>query len=419
MSSELAIAGGKPVRTQRFAEWPIFGEAEEKALVETLRSGRWGKLDGEQVPTFERRFAQYVQAKHGIAVTNGTVSLRIALMAAGVEAGDEVIVPPYTFLATATAVVEANAVPIFVDIERDTFNIDPQQIEAAVTPRTRAIIVVHLGGMPCDMDGIMAIAERHKLVVIEDAAHAHGSEYKSRRCGSIGHMASFSFQSSKNLCSGEGGIITTNDDRLADRCRSVHNCGRVAGGAWYEHHVMSGNYRLGEFQGAILNCQLDRLDEQTAIREGNAHFLDQHLGAIAGITPQRREAFVTRGAYHLYLLRYDEQVYGVPRQRMLEALEAEGIPVAPGYVLPLYRQPLFAQLRFGPYTGYRESRPHLDYNALHLANVERICGGEGAWIYQSVLLGSRQDMQSIVDAFAKINEHREELISPKKAEAAG
>src|SRR4051812_48597343 len=161
MSTALTIHGGKPIRTRPFPTWPIFDEREEHALVATLRTGKWGKLDGGEVAKFERRFADYHHAKHGIAVVNGTVSLRIALLAAGIEAGDEVIVPPYTFLASATAVVEANAAPIFVDIERETFNIDPRQIEKAITPRTRAIIVVHLGGMPCDMDAIMAIARKH------------------------------------------------------------------------------------------------------------------------------------------------------------------------------------------------------------------------------------------------------------------
>src|SRR5687768_1401985 len=199
MTSDLALLGGTPVRKKAFPQWPVYGAAEEQALLRVLHSGKWGKLDGPEVATFEKRFADYCGCKHAIAVVNGTISLRIALMAAGIRAGDEVIVPPYTFLATATAVVEANATPVFVDVDRETFNLDPRQIEANITPRTRAIIPVHLGGLPCDMDAIMAIARRHKLTVIEDAAHAHGSEYRGRRVGGIGDMGSFSFQSTKNL----------------------------------------------------------------------------------------------------------------------------------------------------------------------------------------------------------------------------
>jgi dTDP-4-amino-4,6-dideoxygalactose transaminase len=417
MSNELALLGGNPVRTTPFPPWPVYGAAEERALLRALHSGKWGTLDGSEVATFEMRFAEYVGAKHAIGVVNGTGSLRIALMAAGIRAGDEVIVPPYTFLATATAVIEANATPVFVDIEFDTFNLDPEQIEAAITPRTRAIMPVHLGGMPCDMAPISAIAKNHNLIVIEDAAHAHGSEYKKLRCGAIGAMGSFSFQSSKNLNSGEGGIITTNDDALAEACRSIHNCGRIGGasGAWYEHHVMSGNYRLNEFCGAVLNCQLDRLDKQTDTRDANGRYLDDKLAKIPGITPQRRDAFATRNAQHLYLFRFDESVFGFPRQRFIDALAAEGIPVSSGYVLPLYKQPLFANRNFGPYAVGCAT----DFAAMNLPNVERICAGEGAWIYQSVLLGSRDDMDDIVCAFEKVYDQRGVLARGFQATVAG
>jgi dTDP-4-amino-4,6-dideoxygalactose transaminase len=407
--SKLAISGGAAVRTKGFPAWPVFGKPEEEAVVRAVRSGKWGKIDGSEVAAFEKRFAAYCGTKHAIGVVNGTVSLRIALMAAGIEAGDEVIVPPYTFLATATAVVEANATPIFVDIDRETFNIDPKKIEEAITPRTRAIIPVHLGGLTCDMDAIMAIAKKHNLTVIEDAAHAHGSEYKGRRAGSIGHVGSFSFQSSKNLTSGEGGMITTNDDQLAQKCRSIHNCGRVPGGVWYEHHVMSGNYRMGEIQGALLNAQIDRLDEQTNTRDANGKYLDEQLAQIPGITPQKRTADATRNAYHLYCFRYDQNVWGMPRQKFIEAVNAEGIPAVAGYVVPLYKQPLFAQKNFGPYTGYKLNHPNLDYGNLNLPNCEAICGGEGGWLLQNLMLGSRQDMDDVVEAFRKVYDNRGEL----------
>lgn len=409
MSSKLAISGGTPVRTKPFPTWPVFGKPEEEAVLRALRSGKWGKLDGTEVATIEKRFAEYCGVKHAIGVVNGTVSLRIALMAAGIEAGDEVIVPPYTFLATATAVVEANATPIFVDIDRETFNIDPGAIAAAITPRTRAIIPVHLGGLACDMDAIMTIAKEHNLIVIEDAAHAHGSEYKGRRAGSIGHMGSFSFQSSKNLTSGEGGMITTNDDALAQKCRSIHNCGRVPGGVWYEHHVMSGNYRMGELQGALLNAQLDRLDQQTNTRDANGQYLDEQLSTIPGITPQKRAKDATRNAYHLYCFRYNQNTWGISRQKFIEALNAEGIPAVAGYVVPLYKQPLFVQKNFGPYTGYKLHHADIDYGGLNLPNCEAICGGEGGWLLQNLLLGSRQDMDDVVAAFRKVYEHRDEL----------
>ncbi len=323
---DLALLGGRPVRERPFTSWPIFGEPEEASVLGALRSGHWGRLDGNEVTEFEDRFAAMHGCQHGIAVVNGTVSLRLGLMAAGLEAENEVIIPPYTFFSTASAVVEANMVPVFADIDLGTFNLDPRAVEAAITPRTRAVIPVHFAGQPADMDAIMAIARKHKLLVIEDAAHAHGASYKNRPAGSLAHLASFSFQSSKNLTCGEGGIITTNDPRLAASCRSLHNCGRIPTGVWYEHHVISGNYRLGELQGALLNAQLDRLEDQTKTRDGNGQYLTGRLTNLPGLYPQQRPEFCTRHAYHLFMLRIDAQEFGAPRAAVIAALQAEGVP---------------------------------------------------------------------------------------------
>ncbi len=369
-----------------------------------LRSGKWGKLHGDEVAEFERRFAALHGCKHAIGVVNGTVSLRIALMAAGLKAEDEVIVPPYTFLATATAVVEANMVPVFADIELETFNLDPKAVEAAITPRTRAIIPVHMAGQPANLDALMAIAQKHHLVVIEDAAHAHAALYKDTPAGSVGHMGSFSFQSSKNLTCGEGGLVTTNDDQLAEACRSIHNCGRLSGGLWYEHHVMSANYRLGEFQGAVLNAQLDRLEEQTKTRDRNGQYLAAKLSRIPGIHPQKRTEETTRHSYHLFLFRIDGQAFGAPRAAVLKALEAEGIPACGGYALPLYRQPLFLNKAFGPYLP--NASKTLNFGKVYCPNCETICSAQGAWLEQSLFLGMLADMDDIALAFEKVYEHR-------------
>ncbi len=404
MPSPLAVFGGQKTRTEPFPAWPVFGNDEEQRLLQALRSGKWGKLQGAEVAEFERSFAAMHGCKHAIAVVNGTVSLRIALMASGIQAEEEVIVPPYTFLATATAVVEANAVPVFADIDLETFNLDPRAIEAAITPRTRAIIPVHMAGQPADMDAIMAIAEKHGLMVIEDAAHAHAASSQHRPSGSMGHLGSFSFQSSKNLTCGEGGIITTSDDRLAEACRSIHNCGRIPGGVWYEHHVISGNYRLGEFQGALLNAQLQRLEAQTSTRDHNGQYLAARLSRIPGIHPQRRPSDCTRHSYHLFLLRIEAAAFGAPREAILEALQAEGIPVSSGYALPLYRQPLFLNRAFGPYLPTASKT--LDYSQVNCPNCEKICFEQGAWLEQSLMLGTESDMDDIAHAFEKIYEHR-------------
>jgi dTDP-4-amino-4,6-dideoxygalactose transaminase len=402
----LAILGGTPIRSQPFAPWPVVGEAEEMRLLRTLRSGKWGRLHGEEVAEFEQRFASMHGCRHGIAVVNGTVSLRIALLAAGIRAEDEVIVPPYTFISTASAVIEANAIPVFADVDLHTFNLDPAAVERALTPRTKAIIPVHFAGQPADMAALMAIAHARGLVVIEDAAHAHGASYQGRPAGSIGHLASFSFQSSKNLTAGEGGIITTTDEALAASCRSIQNCGRVPGGVWYEHHVVSGNYRLGEFQGAVLNGQLDRLEEQARTREANGRYLASRIGAVPGLHPQVRPTDCTRHSYHLFMLRMDAAAFGAPRQAVLEALAAEGIPCSSGYGFSLPRQPLFRNKAFGPYLSAASTK--LDYESIHCPASDLLCA-QSLWLEHAMLLGSRADIDDIARAFEKVYEHRAAL----------
>ena len=411
-SQKLAVFGGNPVRTRPFPAWPIFGKAEETRLLRTLRSGKWGKLNGPEVAEFEKRFATMHGCKHGIAVVNGTVSLRIALLAAGLRAEDEVIVPPYTFLSTASAVIEANAVPVFADIDLNTFNLDPKSAEAAITRRTRVIIPVHFAGQPADMKGIMAIARKHKLVVIEDAAHAHGASFRNRPAGSLGHMASFSFQSSKNLTSGEGGIIITNDDGLAEACRSIHNCGRIPTGIWYEHHVISGNYRLGEFQGAILNSQLTRSEKQTQTRDRNGQYLAARLAKLPGLHPQKRPVACTRHSYHLFMLRLDANAFGAPRDTVIKALRAEGIPCSGGYAISLHHQPLFRNKAFGPYLSKGSAK--LDYRKTHCPNSDLICREQGVWLEHSMFLGPQADMDDIARSFEKVYENRDLLVMPMR-----
>ena len=404
MTPALALLGGKPIRKLPFTRWPIFDRSDERRVARALRSGRWGRLDGGwEVKDFERRFAAMHGCKHGIAVVNGTVSLRIALLAAGLNAGDEVIVPAYTFFSTASAVVEANLVPVFADIDLNTFNLAPASVRAVLTRNTRAIIPVHFAGQPAAMDELNAIARKRKLFVLEDAAHAHGASYSNRPAGSLGHVSSFSFQSSKNLTAGEGGIICTNDGKMAEACRSIHNCGRVAGGIWYEHHRISGNYRLGELQGALLDRQLDRLEAQTRIRNRNGQYLAERLASIPGLYPQKRPAECTRHSYHLFMLRLVAREFGAPREAVLQALQAEGVPCSTGYGFPLYRQPMFRQQTFGPYLPEISSR--LDYRRVRCQNSELICREEGIWLGQNLLLGSRADMDDIARAFGKVHEN--------------
>ncbi len=412
MPAKLALLGGNSTRTRPFPSWPIYGKPEEKRLLRALHSGKWGKLHGPEVAEFERRFAAMHGCTHGIGVVNGTVSLRIALMAAGICAEDEVIIPPYTFYSTASAVIEANAVPVFADIDLDSFNLDPKAVEAAITPRTRAIIPVHFAGQPADMDAIMKIAKKRNLIVIEDAAHAHGASLADRPAGSLGHLGSFSFQSSKNLTSGEGGILTTNDDQLAESCRSLHNCGRIPTGVWYEHHLLAGNYRLGEFQGAVLNAQLGRLEAQTQKRDRNGQYLAAKLAHLPGLFPQKRPANCTRHSYHLFMMRLVRDGFGAPRKAVLKALQAEGIPCSAGYGFSLPDQPMFRNKAFGPYLHKVATK--LDYRKSHCPNSDLICRDQCIWLEQSLFLGSRKDMDDVARAFEKIYENRVELSNWSK-----
>lgn len=405
---KLAISGGNKVRMKPFPGWPVWDETDCNGLVEVCRSGQWWSVGGTKVKEFEEKFAAYHDCKHGVCVPNGTIALLVALKAVGVGYGDEVIVTPYTFIASASSILQANAVPVFVDIDPDTYNIDPAGIEAAVTDKTKAIMAVHIAGLPADMDAILEIARRRNLYVVEDCAQAHAAEWRGKKVGGLGDVAAFSFQASKNLTAGEGGIVTTNNDEIADNAWSIHNVGRVKGGAWYDHPVMGSNYRMTEFQASILLTQMPRLQEQTARRNANALYLTERLRAIDGIRPLLRDKRVTSHAYHLYIFRYDEDVVGVPRGKFLEALNAEGIPCSSGYE-PLYRSGMFAVDPTSCPVGCPYYGREVDYASMRLPNVERACDRESVWLFQSMFTGDETDMDDIATAVGKVVSNASEL----------
>lgn len=407
--SKLAINGGNKVRTEPFPKWPVWDESDCQAVVDVVNSGQWWSVEGTRVKEFEEKFAVYQDCKYGICVPNGTIALLVALQAIGVGPGDEVIVTPYTFIASASAIIQANAVPVFVDIDPETYNIDPNAIEAAISDKTKAIMAVHIAGMPADMDGIMDVARKHGLKVIEDSAQAHAASWNGKKVGSIGDAGTFSFQASKNLTSGEGGIIVTNDEKISDMAWSIHNVGRVKGGAWYDHQILGSNYRMTEFCAAILLNQMKKLDAETARRNENGLYLSERLSKIDGIKPQFRDKRVTTHAYHLFITRYlESEKTGVSRDTFIKALNAEGVPCSSGYV-PLYRSGLFAVNPNGCPVGCSFYGKKMDYKSLHLPNVERACDTEAVWFSQSMLLGSRRDMDDIADAVEKVIENISEL----------
>jgi len=404
----LAIDGAEPVRNKPFPQWPIFDEREAKALNEVLQSRIWG-IDGRKTKEFEEKFAAYQHAKYGVAVANGTVALEVALRAASIKAGDEVIMPAYTFMATPAAALEVNALPVFIDIDPSTYTLDPNVAEEFITDKTKAIMPVHIGGCPADMDGITKMAKKYDLAVIEDACQAWGSEWRGKRVGALGDLGAFSFQSSKNITSGEGGIVLTNDRKLYELSWSYHNCGRNVGGVRYQHDLLGFNFRMTEFQAAILLVQLTRLDEQTRTRNENALYLSKELRKVKGVEPLERSEQITRHSYHLYIFRYDgEEFEGLPRSRFLEALRSEGIPCSPGYV-PLYKESFMLNLAQDQslsklYGG------KIDYSKVKLPVTERACYEECVWLFQNMLLGTREDMDDIVKAIVKIKYNAKELL---------
>ena len=399
----LAINGGKPIRTEGWPAWPPDDPGFLENLTAVIDSGTWG-TGGEWTEKAAEMMADYHDAKYGVPVANGTTALELALRAVGVEPGHEVIVPPYTFVATASSVVATGAIPVFVDIDEATFNLDPGLIEQAITERTKAITAVHIGGSPADMDPIMAIAKKHDLAVIEDACQAHGAIYKGRKVGAIGDAAGFSFQSSKNVTAGEGGMVLTNSREIYEHVWSTVNVGRVQNGEWYDHRVMGWNYRLTQFQGALLCRGMELLPEHFALRAGNGDHLRARLAEVEGVSLQELTDEANVSAFHLYIFSYDPEAFGgLPRAKFLPALAAEGIRGSTGYN-PLYREGVFAnacdrtKFPFAPryYDG------DVDYSKVSCPACERVCDQTGFWMSQSTGLSDEKGMDDIADAILKI-----------------
>lgn len=381
--------------------WPQPGEDEQELILRALREP-WGGVDAPLVMEAEQAFAEFVQAANGISVTNGTISLEIALQAVGVSSGDEVIVPPYTFLATASAVLKVNALPIFVDIDPDSWCLDPEAVLAAITPRTKAVIAVHLAGHPADLDRLQEICRTHGLALIEDAAHAHGAVWRGRPVGTFGDFGSWSFQGSKNISTGEGGLLTTNRDDLATTARSLRNCGRREGGPWYEHDELGGNYRITSFQAALLLAGLKRLPKQIIRREESAARLDRELATLPGLRPLARDPRVDVHAHHLYIIRYDMEVTGISRDDFLAGLNALGVPASAGYPVPLYAQRLFREARFDrAATRWEQSTGDVRYDQIRLPVCERACA-QAIWLHHEILLANPQEIDRIIEAAAHV-----------------
>jgi dTDP-4-amino-4,6-dideoxygalactose transaminase len=410
-SNTAALLGGTPVRRTPFPSWPIADAKEEDALVRVIRSGRWNR--GDNVTAFESAYASLTGAKHCLATANGTSALITSLSALGVGPGDEVVVPPYTFVATINAVLLLRALPVFVDTDIDTFQIDARKVERAITGNTKVILPVHLGGSAADLDTILEVGRRRGIVVVEDACQAHLAEWRGRKVGTYGKTGCFSFQASKNLNSGEGEAILTEDSELIEKCYRFHNNsrGRQNTGDDFSYRSIGANLRLTEFQAALLIAQMTRLQEQARTRDANAAHLTTLLSQIPGITPARMYPGCTRNAYHLYMFRYDASRFaGLPRAAFLKALAAEGIPAQAGYT-PLNKQP-FLEDAFSA-SGFRTIYGKARFDRWRTENQcpqnDRLCT-EAVWLVQTMLLGPRQDMEDIAEAVRRVQAAAPQLI---------
>ncbi len=404
--TELAIHGGPPVRTEPYPGWPTHDEHERTNLLEVLDSGQWWSSQGTKVRDFEHRWGSFHGTGPAVAVTNGSHAIEVALLAAGVGEGDEVILPGWTFVATAASVLMVNARPVLVDVDLGTGCVDPDAVEAAITSRTRAVIAVHIAGHPADMDRLVDVCGRHDLVLIEDCAHAHGSRWNGRMVGTFGAAGSYSFQASKLMTGGEGGAVVSSDPELIERAASYANCGRRPGEWYYSHYTLGGNYRMTEWQGAVLLAQLDRFEQQQQRRDRHSALLDTELATIPGVHPQTRDARCDRQGNYCYVVRIDPDEFGADREPIRLALAAEGISLTMSYP-PVHHLDVFRDPDgFAP--RHRDRNGMQDWAALTLPITERLAATT-LWFTTSVLMGSEADALDVVRAVTKVQRNAEAL----------
>lgn len=409
-----AALGGAKAHPGGFPGWPVMDATEEKALLDALHSGHWFRGSGKNVAKFEDEYEKLTGAKHALATASGTAALTTVMGALDVGPGDEVITTPYTFVATYNVIVLNYALPIFVDTDVESFQIDANKIEAAITPQTKALLPVHIGGSPANLDKILEVANRHKLPVVEDACQAHLAEWRGKKVGTLGLAGCFSFQASKNLNSGEGGAVLTNDDQFAETCYNFHNQGRgraVTGYNFTYAGTRGSNLRLSEFQGSLLMAQMTRVLEQTNRRTENANYLAQLLNEIPGIQSAKLYEGVTRSAYHLYMFRYDAAKFaGMPRAKFLAALGKEGVGASGGYGMmnkDAYVTGLAKDRHFLRVYGEKRMKEWLE-QTLNCPQNDKVCE-QAVWFTQNMLLGPRSDMDQIADAVRKIQRHAGDL----------
>jgi dTDP-4-amino-4,6-dideoxygalactose transaminase len=410
---KLAITGGEPLRKVPFTQWPKGGKEEARNIEDVLGGPGWGgqPFPGKYSVAFAKKFAEVHTVKYAQCVSTGTVAIQAALKAIDLQPGDEVIAPAYTWEGTVGPVLLLNAIPVFVDIDPDTYCLDAHLIEKAITPKTKAILPVHLGMRFADMDEIMRIAAKHNLKVIEDCAHAHGGAWKGKGAGSMGDLGAFSFQSSKLITCGEGGAVISNNLEYMEKVQSYINAGRASVTDQFHHRIVGFNYRLGEFQAAVLCAQLERLAEQGATRDANMEYLESKLQKIPAIGFLKPDPRITRLAPYGYIVKYfGGKLNGIPRAAFVGALQLEGIPCDGLFYEPVYKSSLFpVKATDFPALSWGREKP-LDLRSMYSCpESERAAYQEAVWFAHQLFLGSREDIDAIADAIHKVLENIEEL----------
>jgi len=414
MMSELAILGGPKIRTDGYPAWPVWDDRDVQAVADVVRSGRWGgyPYPGPKTAELARKFAELQGGGYAVPMINGTVTMEVALRAAGIGWGDEVIVPAYTFQATAAAPMAAGAIPVIVDVDANTYCIHPEAAAKAITSRTKAIIPVHLGSNMADMDAIMALAEKHNLIVIEDCAHAHGAKWRGQGAGTIGHFGSFSLQSSKTLTSGEGGILLCRTPELAAKAASVIDCGRphaLGGGAEDPNglSVMGANYRLSELQAALALVGIERFPVQAKQREEMAAYMDEALSEIPGVRVMKHDERHTTRSFYRYIFAIDQQAFGMEHDLLCAALDAEGVECWTGY------EAMHNYQLFKPQTSTlavpNAFPDYFKFEQMNLPEATRACEHEAVWLDEAIFRAGPKGVDDAIEAIRKIQRNAEEL----------
>lgn len=413
--SKLALFNGKPIRTEPYPKWPVFDEREVEAVTAVITSGNWGgyPYPGPNTIAFLQQFLEVQGGKYAVAMVNGTVTMEVALRAADIGWGDEVIVPAYTFHATASAPMAAGAIPVIVDIDPETCCIDPKSIEAAITEKTKAIIPVHIAAQMADMDAIMALADKYNLFVVEDCAHAPGAKWRGQGAGTIGHFGSFSLQSTKSLTSGEGGVLFCKTPELAQRAASIVDCGRPhqpggvgEGGTVY---TMGTNYRMTELQTAVAKIAIERFPEQAAQRAEMGAYLEEALSEVPGVNMLRRDPRHTARSFYKYIFKVDQAVFGIDHKTICRALTAEGIPCWDGYP-PMNRYDLF-QPGLSKLPVPSAFPEYFKFESMAFPVTERVSSQEAIWLDESIFRAGKQGVDDVIAALQKVFDQRELLTT--------